>query len=240
MLPVLPVRPCHIVAARSHELPHERIECRHLRSRVRQSSDTMAAIAVPRALEIAPHRFEQQVAVLRYPGRHQFPCSFDLIEILHRPCALESIPASYSLRYVPGRGRPSRRLGGDYLLLCLPALVVQALQFQRLPSPRLSEPGLSVGRMLDGIFPASQDKCPVAIFSLISFIYVPCYVTFETTFLRSPDSGRVPPAWDENRSHRLVQEAVVPVLERLGGNHCPRQQRMGKCVASCETTPLPD
>ena len=44
-----------------------------------------------RALEVTSHRFEQQVAVLRYLGRHQFPCSFDLVEILHRPLCVGEV-----------------------------------------------------------------------------------------------------------------------------------------------------
>ncbi len=53
MLPILPVSLCHIVAARSHELFHERIECRHLRGRVRQLVRHDGRYR--RALEVASH-----------------------------------------------------------------------------------------------------------------------------------------------------------------------------------------
>ena len=224
MLLILPVCPRHIVAARSHELFHERIERSHLRGRVRQLVRHDGRYR--RALEVASHRFEQQAAVLRYLGRHQFPCTFDLVKVLHRTLRIGEIFQHLVLHAVyPVEGDSHGGFGGDNLLLRLSALVVQALQFQRLCRHRACQSRVYLlGECRDGIASGQpQDKCPSSYFQSDCFhIRSMLHYILRLPFLRSARfRSRSSLHGARTGASGLFKRQSFQSLNDLGGNHCP-------------------
>ena len=82
VLPVLAVRAAHIIASRCHELFHERVERSHLCGGIRQLVRHQCGDGS--SFQVAAHRFQKQVAVPGDFRRHQFPCTFDLVQVLYR------------------------------------------------------------------------------------------------------------------------------------------------------------
>ena len=123
---ILSVRPRHVILSRSDQLLHERIECRHLGSGISQLIRNHGSNGSP--LEIAPHRFQEQVAVLRDFLSHQFPGTLNLIEILHRPlCVGEVVQHLFLYTMHPVERHRHRCFCGDNLLLRLLAFLVDVL-----------------------------------------------------------------------------------------------------------------
>ena len=126
MFLVLSVRSRHVIASRRDQLLHERVECCHLGSGISQLVRNHGSYGS--SLEIAPHRFKQQVAVLRDFLSHQFPCTLNLIEILHCSLCIGEVFQHLVLYTVYAVERHRHRcFCGDNLLLRLLAFLVDVL-----------------------------------------------------------------------------------------------------------------
>ena len=131
MFLVCPVRTGDVVCARSDKLFHERVKGGHLRRRVRQFVRNDGGYG--RTLYVSRDRLRQQAAVLRNLGQHQLTGTFYLVEVLHGALCVGEVFEHLVLHAVyPVERQRHRRLRGDYLLLRLPALLMQAFQLRRL------------------------------------------------------------------------------------------------------------
>ena len=156
MLLVFPVRACDVIAARSDQLFHERIEGSHLCGRVRQLIRHDGGNGRP--FEVSADRFCQQAAVLGDFRCHQFPCPFDLVQVLHRSLRVRQVFQHFVLDAVDTvEGHRYGGFCGYDTLLEFPPLLVDAFQFRCLCHNRCGQGRVSLlGE--DGNAPCAQSQ----------------------------------------------------------------------------------
>ena len=129
MLFLFTVSASHIVASRSDQLLHERIERSHLGSGICQLIRHDGGNR--RTFEVTPHRLREQATILRYLCQYQFPCTFDLIEVLHRTLCVGEVFKQLVLHVMhPVKGDRHRCFSSNDFFLCFLPLLMDALQFR--------------------------------------------------------------------------------------------------------------